>query len=110
MKGFLQIVLTSTNLHDSNCRLFTLYQFILTRPTLNIGVVVLPKLVELYCLIHNKLQYKVTARDAQTHTVEEIFEKLLDQYYPKQKNDKMSQMNEIIRKHTSHYNCNICGA
>ena len=95
---FLSILLSSTMLHDRKCELFTLYQFILTRPALNIGAIVLPKLVDLYSWIHNNLQFKVTSEIAKSQSVRTVLESLLDQFFPGKKVKEMAKIEVLISK------------
>lgn len=96
--GFLHVILSSTNLHDKSCQLFTLYQFVLARPALNVGAIVLPKLVDLYCWIHNNLQYTVTVETAKSHSTQVVFHSLLDKLFPTDRAERMNQMEIIICK------------
>uniref|UniRef100_A0A1X7UCD1 RING-type domain-containing protein n=1 Tax=Amphimedon queenslandica TaxID=400682 RepID=A0A1X7UCD1_AMPQE len=99
LDDFLTILLSSTMLHDKKCELFTLYQFILTRPALNVGAIVLPKLVDLYCWIHNNLQFKVTFEIARSQSVRTVLESLLDQFFPGKKVKEMTKIEVMIEQY-----------
>ena len=101
MEDFLCILHSSTKLQDKSCKLFTLYQFILTRPALNVGAVILPKLVDLYYWIHHVLQYKVTVETAKLHSMREFLQSFLNQFFPSEAAKRMEQIEDII----SNYNC-----
>ena len=104
LDDFLFILLSSTKLHDKECKLFTLYQFILTRPVLNVGALLLPKLVDLYWWIHNSLRYRVTSVKAKL-SAKTVLESLLDQLYPAEKLMRMNQMDDIISMFYIYYFC-----
>ena len=98
LKAFLATIFTSTKLHDTECQLYTLYQFIIQRPVLNIGAALLPTLVDFYCWIHNHLLYKIKLEDAESLSVTDVLSSVLEQFFPTQKKEKMDQLDEIIRQ------------
>lgn len=98
MKAFVLTVFTSTKLHNRDCRLYTLYQFVIARPVLNIGAVLLSKLVDFYCWIHDHLIYKVDLEVAKNSSVKDALISVLNQFFPTKKEEKLKQMTEIISK------------
>ena len=61
--------------------LYCLYQFILLRPKLNAGGMLLPDLVRFYLWSHNELNYTVTLDDAKRVTVGEMLNLYLEKHY-----------------------------
>lgn len=65
---FLQMF-SSTSLNEVTCHLYALYQFILRRPKLNAGGVLLPQLVQLYLWLHRLLNHRLPLDSANKITV-----------------------------------------
>ena len=95
LKSFLLTILSSTNLHNKDCHLFILYQFVLRRPALNIGAEILPALIEFYNWIHTHLAYKVTVEIAE-QTTKCILISVLRQFFPDQYQERLDQLRHII--------------
>ena len=96
LKSFLLTILSSTNLHNKDCHLFVLYQFILRRPALNIGAEILPSLIEFYNWIHTHLAHKVTVEIAKQTTTKSVLISILRQFFPDQYQDRLDQLHHII--------------
>ena len=77
---FLQLF-SSTTLDKEEGYLYSLYQFILLRPKLNAGGMLLPDLVNFYLWSHNELNYTVTLDDAEKVTVGEMLNLYLEKHY-----------------------------
>ena len=79
-QDFLYCILSSTNLGDTQCPLYTLYQFLLQRSIINTGAVFVSELIMLYNTLCNNLAYVVTKSDAETHTLYQIVDKYASQF------------------------------
>ena len=77
---FLQFF-SSTILDKEDSYLYSLYQFILLRPKLNAGGMLLPDLVNFYLWSHKELNYTVTLDDAKRVTVGEMLNLYLEKHY-----------------------------
>lgn len=56
----------------------------------------LPKLVEFYCWIHDHLIYKVDLEVAKDQSVEVVLNSVLEQFFPTEKKDKLDLIEEVI--------------
>lgn len=93
--GFILTVLFSRNLYNKKCPLYVLYQFLLRRPTLNIGAHLLPSLIDLYNWIHSKVSYRVTAEVAKETSTRRVLTSVLQQHFPDQEKKRLDQLDEI---------------
>ena len=96
----LLLLFSSTSLDDIKCPLYALYQFILRRPKLNAGGVLLPKLVQLYLWLHNELNHTLPLVDASETTVGGVVSYL-------EEKDPVEQNNSRLIKTVKGMNSNI---
>ena len=89
-------VLSSTNICNTSCPFYVLYQFILYRPSLNVAAELLPSLVDLYNWINTRLTHKVTSDIAKSNSVGVVLESILQQFFPQ---DKHKMQNAIGKKY-----------
>ena len=101
---FLQLF-SSTILHKDDCPLYSLYQFILLRPKLNAGGMLLPDLVKFYLWSHNELNYTVTLDDAKRVTVGEMLNLYLEKHYFGEDKDKIVETFEAVAGTNTIYTC-----
>ena len=92
---FLQLF-SSTILDNDDCPLYSLYQFILLRPKLNAGGMLLPDLVKFYLWSHNELSYTVTLDDAKRVTVGEMLKLYLEKHYLGEDKERIVEMFEAV--------------
>ena len=94
---FLQLF-SSTLLHEEDGYLYILYQFILHRPKLNAGGMLLPELVQFYRWVHNELNYTVTYDDAKLKkvTVEEMLNLYLERHYLSEEKKRISNLFQAV--------------
>ena len=85
----LLLLFSSTSLGDVECPLYALYQFILRRPKLNAGGVLLPKLVQLYLWLHNELNHTLPLVDASETTVGGVISYLEEKDPVEQNNSRL---------------------
>ena len=94
---FLQLF-SSSFLNEKDGSLYILYQFILHRPKLNAGGMLLPELVWFYRWVHNELNYNVTFDDAKLKkvTVEEMLNLYLERHYRGEEREKIIELFEAV--------------
>ena len=80
-KDFFLQLFSSTFLDEKDGPLYILYQFILLRPKLNAGGMLLPDLVKFYLWSHNALNHTVTLDYAKRVTVGEMLNLYLEKHY-----------------------------
>ena len=95
MDFFLQLF-SSTILDEEDGPLSILYQFILLRPKLNAGGMLLPDLVKFYLWSHNELNYTVTLDDAKRVTVGEMLNLYFDKHYLGEDKEKIVETFEAV--------------
>ena len=84
-KDFFLQLFSSTSLDKEDGPLYILYRFILQRPNLNAGGMLLPDLVNFYLWSHNELKYTVTLDDAKRKTVGEVLNSFLEKRADKER-------------------------
>ena len=94
---FLQLF-SSSFLDEKDGSLYILYQFILHRPELNAGGMLLPELVQFYRWVHNELNYTVTFDDAKHKnvTVEEMLKLYLERHYHGEERERIFGMFQAV--------------
>lgn len=95
MKNFLLQVLSSNRLHDKNCQLYVLYQFILKRPQINAGIELLPDLVDFYLWVHEEFNNKIYFKMAQDNSVETFLSTYLNRYSLELRDQRLKQFHKI---------------
>ena len=97
-KNFLLAVLSSTNLHNPLNRLYILYQFLLKRPLLNAGGILLPYLVFFNSWIHDNISFKMTQKEAKEARFREHLDMYLLNHFPMSRQKLLNQFDNMKGK------------